>query len=1268
MIVTENQLDEWARSHAVAAQGAIVELVYRLVCASSPTPKMRRFPLGDSIGQPGADGILDTDYGDSPFVPEGRSYWEIGTSINPGRKATSDYSGLTTKKSTALPVKERQISTFIFVTPASARRGWNQSSQTKWLKTRKEKAEWKNVEIIDGTKLIDWMRKYPAVELWFAEKIGIPAYQIETPQSRWDLLRNIGSPPPLSEKVFLANRDSACRKLDEVFDGKLTRLRLDTHFPDQASDFVCAYIASLDDERKAELFGRTLLISAAEAWNSVCGLKDRHILIAEHELDFSGQAGVRLLEKAYRANHTVIYAGLPGGLPDLSRESIPNPKSYQIEEALKDVGYREERARILAAQSNGNVGSLLRLLQNLSIRPEWAEQTDAAELVIASLLGGWTESAEADQEAVEAIAGKPFGEWIAKIRDAACYPGTPLNHYENAWKFTLRYEGWYALGSKVFDEHLVRIRKTATNVFVESDPKFELDPNEHYLSAVRGKVVSTSGLLRRGLAECLALLGSHSSALLACTKGRPESTAAVAVREILSGADWKRWATLNDFLPLFAEAAPIEFLDSVDIALSQDPCPFGLVFAQEGDGFTGGNYITGLLWAMETLAWSEKYLGRVSVMLAELAERDPGGSWSNRPANSLTTIFLPWRPQTTAGMKARVSIVRSLCARNSAVAWELVLSLLPNAHQITSGSRRPEWRELIPESWTGEVTDKDYWAQVTDYVAIAVELAKADLDKLLSLLGRLDDLPFEAFESVLSHLESEQILALDDPDRMRIWTKLSDLANKHKKFSEAKWAMRPTEVARIESVADILKPDDPLVTHQRLFSGKETDLFDERGDWEAQRKKLEQQQQAAIQQIFELGGARSVFNFALEVASPWRVGIAFGACSLTSADKAVLPTKLLDEDKKLMQMAGGYIWARFREKGWEWVDELPMSSWVSAEIGQFFSYLPFDSHAWKRVSKWLSEDESEYWLRVSAHPHDEPDNLHYAVERFLMFGRPKSAIRCLHVRVESKRSQIDSSQAMRALRDAVRSDEPGGPLDTYETLELIQFLQDAADAPKDEVATIEWAYLKLFDRGRKGPFPKCLENKVAESASLYCDFIEMIFRSDHDDGKQREVTEDAKALAENAYRLLTHWRIVPGAINNEHFDGKAFNRWLESVVSRTSQSGHFDVAMSMLGHVLIHSPPDPSGLWLHNVIAAALDENRFKSLRSGFRTALYNARGVHWVDHTGAAELELATQYHTKADAVDAAGFYRLAAMLRELAVAYETEASQVVARHRFSD
>jgi hypothetical protein len=201
MLITENQLDEWVRGNARDAQGVIVELVYRLVAASSPKPKERRFPLADSIGQPGPDGVLDTDFGLNPFVPEGKSVWEIGTSVNAGDKATSDYKDRTE----ATPVDERKKATIIIVTPLSGRRDWQhtwkEDAQAAWLKDRCGRNEWRDVRVIDGTKLIDWVHQFPAVERWLAGVMRLPVQHIETPEQRWKVLGTIGDPPPLSPQV-----------------------------------------------------------------------------------------------------------------------------------------------------------------------------------------------------------------------------------------------------------------------------------------------------------------------------------------------------------------------------------------------------------------------------------------------------------------------------------------------------------------------------------------------------------------------------------------------------------------------------------------------------------------------------------------------------------------------------------------------------------------------------------------------------------------------------------------------------------------------------------------------------------------------------------------------------------------------------------------------------------------------------------------------------------------------------------------------------------
>lgn len=1260
MLITENRLDEWVRGNTRDAQGVIVELVWRLVAASSPRPKERRFPLGDSIGQHGPDGVLDVDLPFDPFVPDGRSFWEIGTGLNARDKATSDYNNLVKE----VPADVRCISTFIFVTPLSASRGWEHTwkkkSQGTWLAARRSRGEWKDVRVIDGTRLIDWLHHFPAVEMWLAHKItGVPENQIETVEQRWSLIRAIGEPPPLTPDVFLANRENARAKLEGLFTDTTVPLRLDTRYPDDVVDFVCACIAALDDERRVEVTGKCLVISGADAWNAIAVRgSESHILIANSPLDLSGGAGTRLIQLARRAGHAIIFGGTPGGIPDPARVSLPPPRIDQIQEALEKAGYGRERARSLAQKSGGNLGPLLRCIQNLPFMPEWAEGSVAAELAVAALLGSWSEESDADRAVVEVLLGNPYGEWIGKVREVALRPGTPLAHTDGAWKFAARYEGWLALGPQLFDEHLNRLQAAATSVLQEIDPQFDLPTKERLTARIYGKDFAYSRLLRNGLAESLALLGSYPEALTSCTLSKVGRTAALAVRAILARADWVRWASLDDVLPLLAEAAPGEFLSAVEEALNREPCPFDEVFAQEDDSLFGANYLSGLLWALETLAWDASFLSRVVVYLGELAVRDPGGRWANRPANSLTTILLPWLPQTCAPVSRRHTAVATLLDEVPDIGWKLVLSLLPQSHPISTGSRRPAWRKLIPDDWSDSVTQDEYWEQVSLYADLAIAAAKTDRAKLSELIDHLERLPRPAYDKLLEYLGSTAVLTMQEADRLGLWAELVNLVTKHRKFSGAARAMAPRQVDELAALADRLAPSTPLFRHQRLFSERDFDLYEETGDWRVQHKALSERRSAAMREIMADSGSEAVLALASAVESPWRVGLAAGMAAEGDIERKILPDLLEAPDNSLAQFAGGFVLGRLQGRGWGWVDQIDTAHWTPGQIGQLLSHLPFTSDTWTRSARLLGEDESAYWSKASAVLYGPGGDLEHAVDRLIRYGRPRAALRCLH-RMLHETKHLDRDRAVRALIAAPGSSESVQSIDADETVEIIKALQSDPSIDADELLRIEWAYVSLLDR-HMGATPKTLERRLAEDASFFCEVSRLLFKSGAKDPQPEEVSEQAKHIASNAHCLLSDWRFPPGSRVDGTYDGEALAAWLAAVRQECVDTGHAAFAMTIVGHALVYAPPDPGGLWIHRAAAAALNARDAGNMRNGFRTKLFNSRGVYPVDPSGKAEQMLAKRYRSQADAVEDAGYHRLATCLRQLVKTYEREAERV--------
>jgi hypothetical protein len=222
-----------------------------------------------------------------------------------------------------------------------------------------------------------------------------------------------------------------------------------------------------------------------------------------------------------------------------------------------------------------------------SDKPDWNQHAYASDLVIANLLGAWNEKNAADCEVIRQLANEEFGSWISKIRKILQQPTSPVAIQNGKWRVTERKSLWQALGTRLFDDYLDNLKQCVVTVLSERDPQFDLPSEERYAASIHGKVLKHSPELRKGMAVSLALLGSQSDDLTNCSQHKPETVAIIAVREIFTNADWVLWGSLNDLLPILAEASPDEFLNAVENALQQTPCPFDELFSQEGNGITG---------------------------------------------------------------------------------------------------------------------------------------------------------------------------------------------------------------------------------------------------------------------------------------------------------------------------------------------------------------------------------------------------------------------------------------------------------------------------------------------------------------------------------------------------------------------------------------------------------------------------------------------------------------------------------------------------------
>jgi len=124
---------------------------------------------------------------------------------------------------------------------------------------------------------------------------------------------------------------------------------------------------------------------------------------------------------------------------------------------------------------------------------------------------------------------------------------------------------------------------------------------------------------------------------------------------------------------------------------------------------------------------------------------------------------------------------------------------------------------------------------------------------------------------------------------------------------------------------------------------------------------------------------------------------------------------------------------------------------------------------------------------------------------------------------------------------------------------------------------------------------------------------------------------------------------------------------LAEVIQRTKESGHYRIALNQIGQVLPYAPQDPDGLWIHHVVAEALNAKESDDMRSGFTCEFFNMRGVHGFS-AGEKERELAAGFHKKADALEERGYQRVATAVLDLAKGYERDAEQEAKRNPMED
>jgi len=809
--------------------------------------------------------------------------------------------------------------------------------------------------------------------------------------------------------------------------------------------------------------------------------------------------------------------------------------------------------------------------------------------------------------------------------------------------------------------HLDTLEQCFLQVLGEPNPNFDANPDERW-KFDREPPKLPSNELRRGLSETMIALGVFPGQASSVSDAIDRS--ARAVGRLLSSADERvGWSLSDDFRNL-AEAAPAVFLECVDNALDKASSPMAPLFRSDEGFLHPSEYLSDLLWALELLCWSPKHLGASALVLARLADADPGGKLGNRPRSSLMRIFLSWAPQTYATAEQRLHVLDAIMKRFDRVGWHLLMDLAPTYYGTSSPSAMPHWRDYSEDE--PEPITRQGIAQA--YVAIGERLlAKAGHDAMRwgALLEHWANFDLKWRVTAGQRL-ARAAAHFSDGDRITFREKLRALIDKHEAFSDADWSMDAASLQPLKAIFESLEPTEVTAKHAWLFN-RGNHHFRVGMSFEDREARVLADQCSAVEEITAVTSLDALIAYARTLELPETLGHAFAASAISDARKdELLELALRVEDRPIEHLAQRMIFVLGEARGVDWlwgrVDRAVQERRPDREILPFAFALPVNQATWDRIAAAGPELDRGYWPRLRSFRIPRDEDFHFVIDKYLAVGRGRAALEMIGARPDIK---VPSTDILRVLRDpsTVKADgdavDPSDQMLPYYVGCAFKRLDADETVSEDELVGLEWNYFNALQHSDRPA--RTLHKALSTQPKFFVELLSAVFDSNDNAPPDDPVAfETARAIATQAFRVLDEWKRVPGSDDRGVVDGAALEAWVKEARRLSAEVGLAEVGDSRIGRILSAALRIPGEAWPPEPVREIIEMCRSRDLEEGFQIGLYNRRGVtvRLPTDGGQQERELATLY--RADALACAfTWQRTQAVLERIAEGYERDAAR---------
>lgn len=1238
MRITATQIHQWADTPV--ARGLLSVLVRRLINATS-TPTELAIRGADSLNFSGWDGTLNIATGNA-WVPVGQSRWEMGCSADVTSKARDDFEKRTNETSREIAANRD----FIFVSP----RRW--AGRDAWREKAESVKHWRSVRAYDADDLEAWLEAAPSVTLWFGEQLGLQGPGIDSIGSYWDTWRG-QTKALLTIEAISTGRESHVEAFRDMFFKTPVLIVLEADSTEEAVAFACAQLLVLGQADNAAC------ITSPEGWRYVDANPQLRILVAaspEIAARRAAKEGSILIVPVNIGDRPEYFS--PQAVPATGAERVVLDRAgaESFEKALVGLGEDESDAARLT-RSTGRSWSVYRRIRaaNPAIaHPAWMRDPAARCLTAIVLVGGWNDAKAGDVACLEAVTGKNYEDLERDLLHIARLNDSPVLKIGTVWKAKAPLELLHLFAPAFTRHELTRFFEAAQAILAKPDPALELKPNQRWMASVYGKVREESGIVIDSITDSLAKLNVYAENN---NDERIASGVDGLVRTLLEDADGDRWLSLSGVLREFAEASPEIFLRAIEGSLQRGDAPVRRLFTENsGDTAFGRWWHTGLLWALETLAWSPKYLGRVTDALAQLTSSPVPQNLSNRPMNSLISLFRPWWPQTTAMPEQRLAILARLTETRNDVAWKLLVALIPKpTGGFASANAKPHWRDDDAGA-VGPNNPEGFGQYLSEIGARIIAQAEGVPERIACLVELLDSFEGQYRERIVRLVESST--GFPDDHRELIRSALRKYLSWHYSYNRRGKRTRAT-ADRLRLQFDTLQPTNLATRHAWLFHNGWVEMPDGRHDnYEKTEKTRERLRAEALREIFSVTGWAGIEELIKRAGASSLIGRQIARAGFPEADVVDWSRKRFAEAGEIFHesVLSGLVHALPLDRRTALLTQACTKLDVAA-IAAFASTAPCDRATWSFLDQQPADAQRIYWQRVQPGvlSAEDADLVGYLIDQLIEAGRHRTAFQAIHMQFE----KVGGAQVLALLEAISAGTDPGGPLpDGWDVSEAMKAIEKSGITSRRQLALLEFRYFHALQRSEYGT--NNLYGEMLDDPALFMECICLVYRPHSKPRTDEQADEALQAAASLGWNILHHGRGVPGDLEGGGIDRTKFDAWITGVRELAAEQDRRDVADLTIGGWLSNSPADTDGTWPCLSVRDLFEQEGAENIRRGFHTGVINNRGVHSraVGAGGGQERDLAAKY--RAFAAPLLGSHpRTAAVLESIAKSYDADARQ---------